>query len=565
MRSASSIRARLSLVFLFLFLLVIVLGLEGLSSLSYVNDTSAQIRDRWLPSTRALGDLNNLTTDFPAAEATLRRTTSRRERATTLQQVALLDGGIAAAERAYRRIHHDATEDDLYRRFEAKWREYRGIVAHNQPSPPAAAHADSKIPNAQGANSVNDADAASEPLHAQESNSAYNADAASELIHAQEANSAYDAASELLGMLTERNLASARLASESSDLAYSQAQRRIALTILLAGLLVAGAMVHVTRSISAPLVELAASMHRLAASETSIDVNGTQRHYEIGEMARAVVVFRNNAIDLASNRHTLALQAAMLQEKLAEEQRLTLLQRNFVSMASHEFRTPLAIIDGNTQRLIALRERLSADELAGRARKIRSMVRRMTQLIDNLIGSARLIDGPIELYYHPTQVDLHALVRETCHLQRELTPDAQILELGETQSLVVYGDAILLSQLFSNLLSNAVKYSPDGGLIRVTPRLEGTQIVVAIEDCGIGIPEPDQDRVFERYYRGSNTSGIAGSGVGLSLVRAIVDLHKGAISLDSREGGGSRFTVRLPAGPTEAAGPARERSERVLD
>jgi signal transduction histidine kinase len=596
MRSASSIRARLSLVFLFLFLLVIVLGLEGLSSLSYVNDTSAQIRDRWLPSTRALGDLNNLTTDFPAAEATLRRTTSRRERATTLQQVALLDGGIAAAERAYRRIHHDATEDDLYRRFEAKWREYRGIVAHNLPSPPAVAHAESKILNAQGANSANDADAADkflhtqeanpahdgdaasellhaqeadsahdaagELLHAQEANSAYDADTASELLHAQEANSAYDAASELLGMLTERNLASARLASESSDLAYSQAQRRIALTILLAGLLVAGAMVHVTRSISAPLVELAASMHRLAASETSIDVNGTQRHDEIGEMARAVVVFRNNAIDLASNRHTLALQAAMLQEKLAEEQRLTLLQRNFVSMASHEFRTPLAIIDGNTQRLIALRERLSADELAGRARK---MVRRMTQLIDNLIGSARLIDGPIELYYHPTQVDLHALVRETCHLQRELTPDAQIVELGETQSLVVYGDAILLFQLFSNLLSNAVKYSPDGGLIRVTPRLEGTQIVVAIEDCGIGIPEPDQDRVFERYYRGSNTSGIAGSGVGLSLVKAIVDLHKGAISLDSREGGGSRFTVRLPAGPAEAAGPARERSERVLD
>jgi two-component system, OmpR family, sensor kinase len=503
------------LVFLFLLLLVIVLGLESLRSLSYVNDTSSQIRVRWLPSTRALGDLNNLTTDFPAAEATLLRTGSSAERITALQQMTDLDRGIAAAELAYRQIRHDATEDDLYRRFETKWSEYRNIVTQG----PSSSSATSR--------------------------------AASERLYVQEAKSAYDAASELLGMLTERNLTSAREASESSDLAYSQARGRIAFTVLLAGLLVAGATVHVTRSISAPLVDLAISMHRLAASETSIEVNGTQRHDEIGEMARAVVVFRNNAIDLASNRHTLALQATMLQEKLAEEQQLTLLQRNFVSMASHEFRTPLAIIDGNTQRLISLRERLTADELAGRARKIRSMVRRMTQLIDNLIGSARFIDSPIELFYHPTRVDLHALVRESCHLQRELTPDAQILDLALTQQLVVYGDAILLSQLFSNLLSNAVKYSPDGGLIRVTARQEGMQIVVAVEDRGIGIPETDRERVFERYYRGSNTSGIVGSGVGLSLVKAIVDLHKGTLSLDSREGNGSRFTVRLPAGAAD--------------
>src|SRR5208282_2275755 len=110
-------------------------------------------------------------------------------------------------------------------------------------------------------------------------------------------------------------------------------------------------------------------------------------------MARAVVVFRNNAIDLAQNRQALAQQAAMLQEKLAEEQRLTLLQRNFVSMASHEFRTPLAIIDGHAQRLNSMRGRLTAEELTERARKGRSAVRRMTQLIDNLIGTARLIDG----------------------------------------------------------------------------------------------------------------------------------------------------------------------------
>jgi two-component system OmpR family sensor kinase len=511
MRRAQSIRARLSLVFLFLFLLVIVLGLESLRSLSDVNDASAQVRVRWLPSTQALGDLNNFTTDYPAAEAASLRADSASQRATSQQQMADLDRGIAAAQHAYRQIRHDAAEDDLYGRFEAQWNEYRSIVARGQAFSPGATVA------------------------------------AATRLHEQASKSAYDAASGTLGILTDRNVASAHEASERSDLAYAQARSRIAFTIILAGLLVAGAMVHVTRSISAPLVDLADRMHRLAASETSIEVEGTQRHDEIGEMARAVVVFRNNAIDLAQNRHALAQQAAKLQEKLAEEQRLTLLQRNFVSMASHEFRTPLAIIDGHAQRFISMRDRLTGDELTQRARKVRSTVSRMTQLIDNLISSARLIDGRIELNYHPTQIDLGGLVREICHLQRELTPDAEILDRMVSQPLMVYGDASLLSQVFGNLLSNAVKYSPDAGLIQVTAEKQGAEIAVVIEDRGIGIPETEREQVFERYYRGSNTSGIVGSGVGLYLVRTIIELHKGSVALASREGEGSRFTVQLPA------------------
>jgi signal transduction histidine kinase len=514
MMRARSIKARLSLVFLLLFLLVILIGFEALRSLNYVNDASSQIRVRWLPSTRALGDLNNYTTDFPAAETALSHAARPGERAEIERQMAHLDREITAAQLAYRQIPHDPTEAELYGRFAATWSEYRQIVERSASSP-------GEIPAAAG-------------------------------LSAPASRAAYDAASEALGTLTGRNIASAREASERSDLAYAQARGRIGLTILLVGVLVAGAMLHVTRSISAPLVELALRMHRLAASETSVEVEGTHRHDEIGEMARAVVVFRNNAIDLASSRHAMAQQAEMLREKLAEEQRLTLLQRNFVSMASHEFRTPLAIIDGHAQRLISMRERLTAAELAERARKVRHTVRRMTQLIDNLIGSARLIDGGLDLNYHPTQVDLMEIVREVCRMQKELTPEAQILEPAAAQPLMVFGDASYLNQVFGNLLSNAVKYSPDGGLIRVIAAQDGAQIVVAVEDHGIGIPERDRQRVFERYYRGSNTSGIVGSGVGLYLVSTIASLHKGSVELDSREGEGSRFTLRLPCSAAEA-------------
>jgi len=508
MRRALSIRARLSFVFIFLFLLVIVLGFESLNSLSYVNDASAQIRDRWLPSTRALGDLNNLTTDFPAAEAAMLRADSPGERDAIERRLANMDRDIAAAELAYRQIRHDPADDASFGRFTDRWNTYRGrvadVIARRRP------------------------EAASQP--------------------------AYDAASETLGMLTDRNVASAREASERSAIVYAQARRHIALTIFLAGLLVAGAMVHVTRSISAPLVDLAERMHRLAASETSVEVQGTLRHDEIGEMARAVLVFRNNAVDLAKNRQALSEQAAMLQEKLEEEQRLTLLQRNFVSMASHEFRTPLGIIDGHAQRMISMRDRLTAGELSERARKVRNAVRRMTQLIANLIGSSRLIDGRIGFSYHPGEVDLTAIVREACHLQQELTPDAHlVVEMGQPP-LMVYGDASLLSQIMGNLVSNAVKYSPNGAAVSVTGSEDGGEIAVVIEDHGIGIPDTDRQRVFERYYRGSNTSGIVGSGVGLYLVKTLIDLHQGSISLESRENEGSRFTVRLPVSSMDHPG-----------
>jgi signal transduction histidine kinase len=529
MKRAHSIRARLSLVFVFLFVLVIVLGLESLSSLSYVNDASAQIRMRWLPSTRVLGDLNNLTTDFPAAEAAMLRAERASERTVVERQMADLDRGVAAALSSYGQIPHDAAEGRLFTRFQSSWSEYRSIVARNgmlssgSPDPVAVRFGQST------------------------------------------SKGAYDAASEALGQLTDRNVASAREASERSELTYGQARTRIAFTILVAGLLVAGAMLYVTRSISAPLVDLAVRMHRLAANETSVQVLGTQRRDEVGEMARAVVVFRNNAIDLARNRHALALQAAMLQEKLAEEQRVTLLQRNFVSMASHEFRTPLAIIDGHAQRLNSTRDRLTAAELAERARKIRNAVARMTQLIENLIGSARLIDGRVDLHFNPTQIDLTALLRELCQQQRELTPNARILEPEEAQPLAVHGDAVLLCQVFGNLLSNAVKYSPDDGLIRVSAALEGDEVAVVIEDHGMGIPENDQQRVFERYFRGSNTSGIVGSGVGLYLVRTIVDIHDGTVALESHEGVGTRFEVRLPIGSAPPRSPAVRQSPLVAD
>jgi two-component system OmpR family sensor kinase len=302
----------------------------------------------------------------------------------------------------------------------------------------------------------------------------------------------------------------------------------------------------VRRAISRPLLDLARRMHRLADNHTDIDIPGTRRRDEIGEMARAVVVFRNNAIELVVSQQGLAQQASMLEERLAHEQHLTQLQRNFVSMASHEFRTPLTIIDGHAQRMIKTRDRLSAEEIAERAGKVRAAVLRMTSLMDNLLNSARLFDGGAGLYYHPVDIDLAALLHDVCQLHREIAPRSHIRENFAGARLPVVGDAKLLFQVFSNLVSNAIKYSPGGGVITIGAATEAGEVVVTVEDRGIGIPEQDRGRLFTRYSRGSNVSGIVGTGIGLYLAKMVIDLHHGRMAVESREGEGSRFTVRLP-------------------
>ena len=513
MQRTRSIAARLSLIFLFLLLLVVVLGVLGIASLSYFNGVSAEVRSRWLPSTRILGDLNNLTSDFRAAEAASLLATDRASFASSGREMDELDRGIAVAARGYAQIPHDSAELALYARFTTDWQEYRDLVRRIRSL----------------------TESGDRP--------------AAVLLYNTTSKRAYDAASDTLGSLTDRNVMSAHRATLLEGTAYTRALWLIIMTIGLAGVLVAAAMVYVRRAISLPLLDLAGRMRRIAVNQTATAIEGTARQDEIGEMARAVVVFRDNAIELMSSRHGLQQQAQMLQERLAEEQRLMLLQRNFVSMASHEFRTPLTIIDAHAQRMIRARDPLAAQDLIERAAKIRSAVARMTHLIRNLIDCSRVLDGDVRLYFHPAAMDITQVVREVCQLQREIVPQAQIYEALQVPSLPIVGDASLLFQVFSNLLANAIKYSPRGGPIQVTAGREAGRAVVSVEDHGIGILAQDRDHVFERYYRGSNAAGIVGTGVGLYFVKTVVDLHGGALDLESEEGKGSRFTVRLPPAP----------------
>ena len=511
-----SIRFHLAAVFLVFFLLVVVLGLFSIWRLSNFNVLSADVAERWLPTTRALGDLSNYTSDFRAIEGSNLLSSDASETAATEREMAKLDRSIAEAERGFERIRHEAAEDGLYARFKQRWNEYREIVNRML----VLSRGDRK--------------------------------AEAQAVYAGSSRAAYEAASDTLSKLTDRAVANARLASDRLAVAYRQAFWFILLSMAIAAVMVVAALIHVSRSISAPLLHLADRMRRLAANDTEITISETGRRDEIGEMAQAAVVFRNNAIELMRSQRTLARQAAMLEEQLAQEQRLALLQRNFVSMASHEFRTPLTIIDGHAQRLIKTKDTLPPAEIGERAGKIRAAVLRLTHLIDNLLNSARLFDGGATLYFRPAEMDMAVLLREVCQLHREMVPGAEIAERLSGAAMPMIGDAKLLYQLFSNLLSNAVKYSPGGGAIEVEAEMRADEIVVAVADRGIGIPANDLERLFERYHRGGNVSGIVGTGVGLYLVKMVADLHRGRVEVTSAEGAGSRFTVHLPVTPAEA-------------
>lgn len=260
---------------------------------------------------------------------------------------------------------------------------------------------------------------------------------------------------------------------------------------------------------------------------------------------REVVAHRDHLAELVEEKTTdLRNQTAQLAEALDAERKLNELQQEFVSMASHEFRTPLAIIDGAAQRIVRRKDRMTPDELEERVGKIRSAVKRMTGLVERTLDASRFNAGKVELEIG--DLDLKGLVAAVCARQQEISTGHRInIDLNRLPE-GISGDRKLLDQVFTNLLSNAVKYSRDDPTVAVEGFTEGADAVIRVRDNGVGIPADELPRLFERYFRASTSIGIPGTGIGLNLVKQLVELHGGSIVLESEEGIGSTFTVRLP-------------------
>ena len=260
---------------------------------------------------------------------------------------------------------------------------------------------------------------------------------------------------------------------------------------------------------------------------------------------------REMALALAHVRTVEAQRAAV--------ERLTALERireAFVSTVSHELRTPLTSIAGYLELLTDG----SAGPLTDRQERMLAVVGRNTArlraLIDDLLTLSSVDAGRLELESAP--LDLRDVVAAAVTAMRPVA-DAGGLVLGSdlpAGPLPVLGDRAGLERVLLNLLSNAVKYTPVGGTVTVTGRVAGTAAEVAVADSGIGIPADDQAQLFSRFFRAANAraSNLPGTGLGLALVRELVERQDGVVELDSETGRGTTVTLRLPLAGDRNAG-----------
>ncbi len=243
--------------------------------------------------------------------------------------------------------------------------------------------------------------------------------------------------------------------------------------------------------------------------------------------------------------HELEEAKAELHRALDQERELGELKSRFVTMVSHEFRTPLGIIMSAVELMRHYEDRLPAGQRRELCEDIHSATRLMASLMEQVLVLGRVEAGKLGCRRAPLDIDtLSDKLTDECLSATNRRCPIHWQPVGSLAD--AFADESLLRHIFSNLITNAVKYSPEGRSVEFTAQREGTDAVFKVIDHGIGIPPADQARLFEAFYRCSNVGEIPGTGLGLVIVKRCVELHGGSLTIDSEVGRGTTFTVRLP-------------------
>lgn len=267
-----------------------------------------------------------------------------------------------------------------------------------------------------------------------------------------------------------------------------------------------------------------------------IKINGTN-HIEVVCSLR----------DITALKHV----EAELRNALEKEQELRELKNRFVSMASHEFRTPLATLQVASDLLSHYWQQMDEAVRIENLTRIAGQVDHMTALLDDVLLIGRLEAGE-QIDITLTQINLVTFCQELVQQYQSITQSKhQIVFTSTGDSSQFHTDKKLIRQIISNLLSNAVKYSPNGGVITVNLDCGDQNITLSISDQGIGIPEADQKHLFKTFHRAANVGQISGTGLGLAILKRAIDLLGGQIDFQSVVNEGTTFIVTLPRTPTE--------------
>lgn len=274
---------------------------------------------------------------------------------------------------------------------------------------------------------------------------------------------------------------------------------------------------------------------RLDGTDFPVEVTLTALELQGRPVLQAVI------IDLTERKRA----EAELQNALAKERELSQLKSEFVSLVSHEFRTPLEIILSSADNLRRYHDRLEPEKREHLLRTIDRSVRRMSFMMEEVLVLGRLETD--RMTFKPVAFDLRAFCKRMCdEIESATNSRCPIRLVLNDLPEEAFGDENILRHVFANLLANAVKYSATGSEVVFSATRAGETGLFSIADRGCGIPQGDQQRLFQAFHRGSNVGQIAGTGLGLLIVQRCVDLHGGNVQFESLEGAGTTFNVRLP-------------------
>jgi len=221
------------------------------------------------------------------------------------------------------------------------------------------------------------------------------------------------------------------------------------------------------------------------------------------------------------------------------------MKSDFISTAAHELRTPLATILGYADLLITCPQQ-TRDKRKEYLELIQSRAEHLAHIVNDLLDISRIEAGEgLKLCFRPCHLDL--ICKEVLH-NLEINAERHPLECAfPPQGVTLQGDRFALSQVVENLLSNALKYSPAGGPIRLAARIDGESCELVVADQGIGMTRDQLDHVFDKFYRANNAdNAIPGTGLGMTIVKHLVDAHHGTVAFDSQPGVGTTVRIRLP-------------------
>ncbi|HET6991528.1 MAG TPA: hybrid sensor histidine kinase/response regulator [Bacteroidia bacterium] len=233
-----------------------------------------------------------------------------------------------------------------------------------------------------------------------------------------------------------------------------------------------------------------------------------------------------------------------LNTALQKEKELNDLKTRFVSMASHEFRTPLAAILSSLSLVKKYGELNDKENHTRHIDRIKSSVNNLTDIINDMLSISKLEEGKSSVSNE--KFDISDLISEVVREMRTIAKPRQELIYSHTGKKEIILDQKILKHILLNLTSNAIKFSPDGKKIEITSEISGNEIKITLKDQGIGIPEEDQKYLFERFFRGKNATNIQGTGLGLNIVAKYAEMLNGTIHCSSVLGEGTTFTLRFP-------------------